>query len=288
MKYLEPTSPFYRDKDIRDAYIEDDGSELPLLRFHSLDAIPGINAAFTTRYGGVSTGYLSELNLGFSRGDVPDNVWINYRRVMQRFGGSLTDVVMTHQVHKTHLVKASRELTLGDALERKVRDTDGLYTDEPGLILSATFADCVPVFLADGQGKCIALLHSGWKGTAGRIAERGVEAMCAMGSAPERITAVIGPCISGDRYEFDAQGAEVFRTVFRENECSAIITRIDAAHSLVDLPAAVWYTLVSAGVRPENIHFSGLCTVENQEHLFSHRGTGGRRGNMNAFVRICR
>ena len=150
--YSEPVSSFYRDKDIRDAYVEDDGSGLPLLRFHSLDALPGIDAAFTTRYGGVSTGYLSELNLGLDRGDAPENVLMNYRRVMRRFGGALDEVVMTQQVHKLNLQKASRELALGETLTLKVRETDGLYTDEPGLILSATFADCVPVFLQLSDG----------------------------------------------------------------------------------------------------------------------------------------
>ena len=284
--YTEPASPFYRDKDIRDAYVEDDGSGLPLLRFHSLDALPGIDAAFTTRYGGVSTGTLSALNLGFDRGDAPENVLMNYRRVMRRFGGVLDNVVMTQQVHKMNLVKASRELTIGETLTIRVRETDGLYTDEPALILSATFADCVPVFLADRNGRCISLVHSGWKGTVGRIAERGAAAMGTMGCPPEDIIAVIGPCISGDHYEFGTAETEVFRTVFKEGACSDIIKRIDDAHSLVDLPAAIWHTLVSAGVRPDHIHFSGLCTVENSAHLFSHRATGGRRGNMNAFLRI--
>ena len=288
LKYMTPSSPFYRDKDIRDAYLEDDGSGLPLLRFHSLDVLPGIDAAFTTRYGGVSTGYLSSLNLGFDRGDVPGNVLTNYQRVMRRLDGCLDDVVMTQQVHKTKLVKASRALTVGETLTRKAGETDGLFADEPELILSATFADCVPVFLADRNGRCISLIHSGWKGTVEKIAARGTEAMEAMGCAPEDIIAVIGPCISGDRYEFSTAGTEVFRTVFKEKACSDIIKRMDDAHSFVDLPAAIWHTLVQAGVRPDHIHFSGLCPDENREHLFSHRAVNGRRGNMNAFLRMRR
>ena len=44
------------------------------LTYPALDACPEIVHGFSTRKGGISTGYLEEMNLSFSRGDDPENV----------------------------------------------------------------------------------------------------------------------------------------------------------------------------------------------------------------------
>jgi len=50
------------------------------------------------------------------------------------------------------------------------------YASERGIALAVGVADCVPVFIAHPSG-IVALVHSGWRGTAGRILERGVEVL---------------------------------------------------------------------------------------------------------------
>ena len=47
-----------------------------------------------------------------------------------------------------------RRVTAADAgkgltRERDYRDVDGLITDEPGLVLSTFYADCVPLYVVD-------------------------------------------------------------------------------------------------------------------------------------------
>ena len=244
-----------------------------------------LDACFTTRRGGVSTGYLAELNLGFERGDVPENVWTNYRRVADRLGVPLEDMALTRQVHDTEILYVNPSLTLGQPLQRKIDHTDGLFTDVPGILLSATFADCVPVYLADPGTHTIALVHSGWKGTVGEISRKAVEILAARGADPAQIIAVTGPCISGERYEVTGEVTEAFRKVFSPEAMQQIARPMDDIHWLLDLPAAIWYSLRSAGLKPDHIHFSGLCTYDNPE-LFSHRRSHGKRGNMNAFMYI--
>ena len=51
----------------------------------------GARHAFTTRYGGVSTGIFSSLNLGSNRGDDPEAVRENYRRVCELMGVGIDD-----------------------------------------------------------------------------------------------------------------------------------------------------------------------------------------------------
>lgn len=286
LNYWSETKDFYRDKDIRDGYLREEDGCLPLIRFHSLDTQEWLAAAFSTRKGGVSTGYLGELNLGFARGDVPLNVRMNFRRVTDRMGLALENLAVTQQVHETHLVQVTPELTVGDAFVRKIHRTDGLYTAIPGIVLSATFADCVPIYLADPVGHRIALVHSGWKGTVGKIGAKGVEALASMGSRPQDLTAVIGPCITAPHYEVTGEVIEALSAGLSAEAMRDVAQQTDDIHYLCDLPAACWHVLREAGVREDRIHFSGFCTYENPEWMYSHRYTSGRRGNLNAFLAI--
>lgn len=305
-------NPFYADKDIADGYLayvwpdevpsqrESTGQEglgcaesvsvihalaaVPVIRFHALDALPGIRASFTTKLGGISTGALSTLNLGFTRGDSTAHLRENYRVAGQSVGADLPHIVMTDQVHGTVIRYAEQRMALGPDCTVKLTGVDGLWTDRPGLALSATFADCVPVYLADPVGKRIALVHSGWKGTAAEIALEAVRALSAAGSRPEDIICVIGPSIDGMHYEVTADLLTAFRARFPEEEMAVIFHRKNARHYTLDLWAAVYFSLRRAGVPIEHIHFSGISTYENADILWSHRRSGGIRGNMNGFL----
>lgn len=302
--YVDPQSSFYADKDIRDGYLDMSG-QLPLIRFHSLEETGFVDAAFTTRLGGVSTGVLGSLNLGFNRGDTEENLKANFDTCARAMNTRLDEMIATDQIHETKIIKAERSMGLGSELTRKVTGVDGFWADTPGLTLCASFADCLPVYLADPVGHRISLVHSGWKGTVGQIAGKAVKILESQGSRPENMIAVVGPSISGDRYEVTEDVIAAFRGsqgndsekevsgAFRkgsgnysEEELAAIFRRTDAKHYLLDLWAAIYFTLVHGGVLPENIHFSGICTWENADILWSHRRSGGRRGNMNAFLKI--
>src|SRR5258708_39514866 len=80
-------------------------------------------------------------------------------------------VVLGHRVHGTTvqwLPAASDGWLIVDGV-------DGHATGARGLLLTVTVADCIPVYLAVPEKHVVALLHSGWRGTAAGILERGVE-----------------------------------------------------------------------------------------------------------------
>lgn len=304
---------FYADKNINDAYMA--AGAVPIIRYKHLDETGIVNACFTTRIGGISSGDLSTLNLGFTRGDSQENIKENFKRALTTFAvnaekaGILDRTVMTQQVHSDNIIKATKGLALGDDCTVKVESVDGLYTDAKNLILSATFADCVPVYLVDPKKKRIALVHSGWKGTAAEIAAKGVailendrafdeideksalsknaehEKYCDIPDA-ENIIAEIGPSISGDHYEVTGEVIEAIAKNYSAEEQQDIFEKTDKKHFHLDMWAAIYYSLIHAGVLPEHIYFSGVCTYENASLLYSHRRSGGRRGNMNAFLEL--
>ena len=118
------------------------------------------------------------MNLGFSRGDDPDAVRENYRRICRAMGIAAEDVVQSDQQHHTHLYEAGPDdRGRGVLREKVIRDVDGLLTDHPRVALCTLYSDCVPLLFVDPFRKVVAASHSGWKGTAARIGAVTVERM---------------------------------------------------------------------------------------------------------------
>ena len=52
----------------------------------------------------------------------------------------------------------------------------------------------------------------------------------------------------------------------------------------LDLWKANEIILTEAGIRPENLDITDICTCCNPDLLFSHRASHGKRGNLAAFI----
>ena len=140
----------------------------------------GITAphGFTTRLGGVSTGVLSSLNLGMHRGDDPENVRENFRRLTAAMGTSIDQLVMTWQVHGNVVRRVGKQDANGID-HRNYPQCDALITNEPGVALWVFTADCTPILLQDPVTGAVGAIHAGWRGTALGIAAKAVEEMVA-------------------------------------------------------------------------------------------------------------
>lgn len=265
-------------------------SAVPLIRFHAFDEMPFINAAFSTRFGGISKGYLAELNLGFSRGDADAVVEQNYQLFCESMGIDAKSLVLSDQVHDTKIKYVKEEDTCQDGIRKKLQGIDGLYTDKKGICLATSYADCVPLFFADPVKKVIASSHSGWKGTVGKIGAKTVSVLeQELGADRKDIVAVIGPSICQECYEVSEDVMEQFAKVY-SRECMEQIAycsdRENRKYQL-DLWAANYIQLKEAGLLPEHIHVAGICTCCNDKLLFSHRASKGLRGNLNGFLSLC-
>jgi hypothetical protein len=290
----------HEDNDNREISIE-------YLTFPGLDGTGIVKHLFTTRLGGVSEGFLAEMNLNFNRGDKPENVLENYARIGKILDITPDQMVLSMQTHTTNI----RRVYGGDAGKGVTKaldyqDVDGLVTDEPGLALVTSYADRVPLYFADKKHKAIGLAHSGWKGTAAGMGKCMVETMYdEFGSRPEDIAAAIGPSICRDCYEVSADVAEVFMELFAQDD--ALIRQISAAgyksgytgrkaevvvpgreggKYQLDLWLANILILMKAGIPLNNIEVTDICTCHNPEYLFSHRASHGKRGNLSAFLML--
>ena len=261
---------------------------LPYLAFPALEELDFVKHAFTTRAGGVSEGVCASLNLSFSRGDAEEAVRENFRRVAEELGVPEDRFVFTDQTH-TDNIRVVTEADAGKGLTRPkdYRDVDGLVTNVPGLVLSAFTADCVPVFLADPVHRAIGLVHSGWRGTAGRIAQKALRLMNEMyGTDPADVICAVAPSICHDCYEISRDVAEIFAAAFTGREEEILTSGYPDDKFHLDLWKANRIVLEEAGAALSHISVTDICTCCNPRILFSHRASKGRRGNLGAFLMI--
>ena len=262
-----------------------DGSEVPLLHFPLLDQTGIVEHCFTTRGGGVSEDIFSTMNLSFTRGDREEAVLENYRRLGEAMGVSLEDFVCTDQTHTTNVLRVGKEdCGNGVTKPRPYTDVDGLVTNEPGVVLSTFFADCVPLYFVDPVHRAIGMSHSGWRGTVGRMGARTLEKMQEeFGTEAKDVIAAVGPSICQECYEVSRDVAEEFQKEFKRHESEILIDK-GKDKFLLDLWKCNEIVMLEAGILKEHLAVTNICTCCNPTLLFSHRASKGRRGNLGAFI----
>ena len=257
---------------------------VPFLSYPMLEETGIVNHGFSTRLGGVSKGCWATMNISTTRGDDPEDVRENQRRIAGAIGVQPEDMTFTNQTHTTNVavVKA------GDRGKR-FQETDGMITDVPGICLVTFYADCVPLYFVDPVHRAIGLSHSGWRGTVKRMGQVTLERMKeAYGTKPEDVFAAIGPSICQDCYEVSGDVIEEFRENFSEFVWSQLFYEKENGKYQLNLWRANQIVLTEAGVEAQNIAVTNLCTHCNPEILFSHRSTGVKRGNLSALLAIKR
>jgi YfiH family protein len=214
-----------------------------------LDAL-GIRAFTTTRAAG---------SFGVASSEPVRDVMARWDRLRADLAPAGPRLATARQVH------GDRVLLHGTGWEGWLRggDADGHLAMDRGTGMAVSIADCVPVFLAHPSG-AIALLHSGWRGTATRIVERAIDVLESRGIPSVELFLHLGPAICGKCYEVSA---DVYRQI---------------TGSVVDHPTPVDLRAVIAdharlrGVR--RISVSASCTRCDNDRFFSHRaGDEGRQ-----------
>ena len=263
-------------------------NHVPYIQFKNLSATGIVKHGFSTRKGGVSTGIFSSMNLNFKRGDDPDAVMENYRRMAAALNMRVEDMVLSDQTHTTN-VRVITEEDRGKGILRPqdYSDVDGMITNVPGIVLVTSYADCVPLYFVDPVRKAIGLSHSGWKGTVGHIGQKTVWKMHEVyGTEPKDIVAAIGPSICQSCYEVSDDVAEAFRANFTADEAADILLDKGNGKYQLDLWKANWYVLTDADILPEHLSVTDLCTACHPDLLWSHRKTNGQRGGLSAFLSL--
>lgn len=262
---MEPEGPF----------VQEDWGEMLLWRF--TQAVPGTQACFSSRPGGLSPAPYASLNLGFHVGDDPERVAGNRALLCSSLGIDPASVTSPRQRHTSiiSVLENSDEIGAGSIGEESVFDPcDGLITSMPGAPLLLHFADCVPVVLTaltEDEKPLVGVVHAGRQGLMDGVVRNAVAALKENhGVVPGSTTAAIGPCIGPCCYEVDEETAVEFVKRFGPKRANG---------RYLDLGSAVADELADSGVWRVNIDRLEICTSCNN-HFYSYRrdGVTGRHG----------
>ncbi len=90
-------------------------------------------------------------------------------------------------------------------------DGDAIVSNEPGLALSVSVADCVPILIADAKSGAAAAIHAGWRGTCARVASVALETLAReCGTDPSDCIIAIGPSIGPADYQVGVELRDAF------------------------------------------------------------------------------
>ena len=272
----------------REHIFDEADGEVPYLEYPMLRDTGIVKHGFSTRLGGVSGGYYESLNLSFDRGDDPEAVRENFRRIGEAIGVQVEDMVMSKQTHTTNVrVVTEEDRGKGIVRDRDYTDIDGLITNVRGICLVTSYADCVPLYFVDPVRKAIGLSHSGWRGTVGKIGKKTVELMTeSFGSDPADILACVGPSICSDCYEVSQDVIDKVKEVFDEALWESLFYEKGNGKYQLDLWKTNEEVFQEAGILPEHIAVTNVCTRCNSRILYSHRVQGDKRGNLCAFLAL--
>lgn len=297
------------------------------LQFEQYQQFPEIIHGIFTRLGGYSTTPSWGLNISTAASNNHDDALRNRLLVLQTLGIEIypcATIWMVHGAEVTTLTTAEawedwhpdwpyRSFSLDQSgypqgtlqwSSRPQRKADAMITQQRGIALAISVADCVPLLFYDPVQAAIGLTHAGWRGTARGIAAATIDALSEQfGSQAKDIRVGIGPAIGACCYEVSEQVQKLFhgqaeftevptvpryRNLVRESavfsleqrERSRRGTLATASHSGLYLD--LWETnrnqLLLAGIVPKHIEVLNICTSCNTDRFFSHRGEQGKAG----------
>lgn len=238
-----------------------------------------VTAFSTTRHGGVGKGCYADFNINPYCGDDLETVRANRKALAQELLVDDSHMILPHQVHGDKCLAVTDDLLRCSVSQRmeKLEGYDALMTRLHGVCIGVSTADCIPVLLYDPNSQAIAAIHAGWRGTVQRIVSKTLQTMTVnYGTRAEDVRAVIGPGISLVNFEV---GQEVYdRFAEAHFDMGRIAKRYAKWH--IDLPLCNQLQLQEAGVQPENILASGICTFDRVDDYFSARRLGAASGRI--------
>lgn len=261
-------------------YIIEESQGVKYLRFKRLIEAGFPHHAFSTRIGGISPEPYDSMNLGFTVRDEEKNLVENRKIFMNAIGlGDLEIKQLISLVHGNKVI-STKDLN-GDPAPH---EADGILTDEYNIPLVTTYADCIPIIMADPVTGACGVIHAGWRGTFAGIAAKAAERFVqAYNSNPLDIIACICPGIGQCCFETGEDVAGEFLDKY-------YIWK-DLAHKIsnsdkwkIDLPGLNRRLLIQSGLSKDNIVQADTCTRCRGDLFFSYRRDGQASGRMAAVI----
>lgn len=263
-----------------EVFLKVDPSYLQIKKWQEYNV--NIVAGFTTRNGGVSKPPFHSLNMGLHVPDLHENIVHNREILAEKLNIPLENWISAEQVHHNdiEIVSTADKGKGARTYESCIKGVDGLITNKKGILCTAFFADCVPIYFFDPITEYIGIAHAGWKGTVLGIAEKMVQALQEKGVNKDNLLVAIGPCISKEKYEVDQRVVDAIEVKYRQ-KC---LVKNEKNRYLLDLKQLNVEILLQTGILRHNIDITNLCTYKDDSLFYSHRRDNGKTGRMLGFL----
>ena len=261
-----------------------------ILTCDALQAAGLVHHGFSAKKNGTSSGVFTSLNLGVYTRDDAGAVEKNFSLFCEEAGVDVRALRSLHQVHSAKLITiakaqtAEAEQTALSFPPQNLPEADGLMTNLPGVPLAVFYADCTPVLLLDPVQRVVAAVHSGWRGTVQKIAQRAVLAMHRQfGTKAEDVLVAMGPSIKQCHFEVDEDVYLEFLLHFGSAAEQFSVFRNGKYY--IDTDALNVHSLLQTGVCEEHISVCPLCTYCEKDLFYSYR-RDGETGRMCAIIEL--
>ncbi|KXK06219.1 MAG: Multi-copper polyphenol oxidoreductase laccase [Chlorobi bacterium OLB4] len=242
---------------------EKSNSEIKIIISNKFKKYPELIFGMSTTRGGISPEPYG-MNLSLSTNDNPEHVLKNREIFFSELGISVENINFQKQVHSAESKYINVPGFAGEC--------DATYTNQPGVFLTVSVADCLPVFLYDPGKKIVAGIHAGWRGTVGEIVKKTIGKLSKeFNCLPDKLIAFMGPCISQDKFEVGEEVGMLFADevkYFRKGKY------------FIDIRGDNHRQLLESGVKEENIENNYQCTYSEFSTLHSFRRDGSQSGRM--------
>ena len=224
-------------------------------------------------------------NLDFSRNQDLENS--SYSRLAKALEIDENNFVKPVQTH-TSVVKCIDKVIPSEELQ----DVDGLITDKKEVALTTKNADCILFLFYDPVKKVIANVHSGWKGTFQKVAEKTVVKMIDFYKCkPQDIICCICPSIRKCHFEVDSDVKDLCKEIFGfTNRVDEFIEvgeiKEGKTKYMIDTVLINKILLEDLGLKSNNIIDCGICSVCNKDKVHSARAEGENFKRATAVIQL--
>ncbi len=255
----------------------------PYMRgFERFCSNPRLFSFSTTRQGGVGVGAYASFNITPYTGDNDCAVEANRARLCDYLQIPTSHLILPYQTHGCSVLAIDSDFLSASEETRtqQLQGVDALVTDQRGVCIGVSTADCIPIVLHDTNNHVIAAIHAGWRGTVNRIVEKTIMFMQDVyHCTPSCMEAAIGPSISLEAFEV---GEEVYQAFAEANFDMSSISRWyeEKQKYHLNLPKANFLQLQTMGIPEQSIEMSDICTYTSYADFFSARRLGIRSGRI--------
>lgn len=189
-------------------------------------------------------------------------------------------LVVLDQIHSVNIHFFDSQKTY---MVEKIIDTDGILTDQQGVVLVVRTADCLPLIFTDKKRGLIGISHQGWRGSLKKMVAKMVETFVAHGAKKDDIRVAFGPAIGVCCYDIADDRYYEFMEEFSQYE--AKIFHFEQGRRHLNFSLLNYLQLRDTGIEKAQIDFFPFCTKCDNKHFFSFRRDKKETfGNMFSFI----